>query len=217
MEKIKLENVTLVCVTSVNVERAINALKYSCRGIDFKEVKLLTDKDISDSKIIVEKIIPLDLNGYSKFIVYDLYKHINTEFALIIQDDGFVINPDKWEDEFLKYDYIGAPWALPSDNFSYRDPFGNLIRVGNGGFSLRSKKLLSLSTELELEWKSYFGFYNEDGFFTCHNRHLFEKEGCKYAPLEVAVRFSKEREIEENKGIITFGFHGKYSKNYFLI
>ncbi len=217
MEKIKLENVTLVCVTSVNVERAINALKYSCRGIDFKEVKLLTDKDISDSKIIVEKIIPLDLNGYSKFIVYDLYKHINTEFALIIQDDGFVINPDKWEDEFLKYDYIGAPWALPSDNFSYRDPFGNLIRVGNGGFSLRSKKLLSLSTELKLEWKSYFGFYNEDGFFTCHNRHLFEKEGCKYAPLEVAVRFSKEREIEENKGIITFGFHGKYSKNYFLI
>ena len=151
----------------------------------------------------------MDYEEYSRFIVYDLHKHIDTEFALIIQHDGFVTSPDKWNDTFMNYDYIGAPWPLPTDGFSYRDAFGNLIRVGNGGFSLRSKKLLSLPTKLNLEWKSYFGFFNEDGFFTCHNRHLFENEGCVFAPLEVAKYFSHENKIPEIEGITPFGFHRK--------
>ena len=128
-------------------------------------------------------------------------------------------NPDKWVDEFFNYDYIGAPFPIPvdGDNITYRDPFGNLIRVGNGGFSLRSKKILSLGTELGLEWKSYFGYYNEDGFFTCHNRHIYEKNGCVYAPVEVAAKFSHERQTSETIGITPFGFHGKDNKNNYKI
>jgi hypothetical protein len=81
--------------------------------------------------------------------------------------------------------------------------------VGNGGFSLRSKKILSLADKLKLEWKSYFGYYNEDGFFTCHNRHIYEQNGCVFAPLDVAKYFSHEIQIPETEGIIPFGFHGK--------
>jgi hypothetical protein len=67
---------------------------------------------------------------------------------------------------------------------------------------------------LGLEWKSYFGYFNEDGFFTCHNRHLFEKEGCVFAPLDVAKYFSHERQIPETEGIVPFGFHRKgYAHN----
>ena len=153
-----------------------------------------------------------NINEYSKFVVYELHKYINTEFALIIQDDGFVISPESWRDDFLKYDYIGAPWGLPNDDFSFRDPFGKIIRVGNGGFSLRTKKLLSLPTKLNLEWKEYFGFYNEDGFFVCHNRHLFEQEGCVFADIDIARFFSHETDIPETKNILPFGFHGKHSK-----
>lgn len=214
---INLTNVTLVTVTSVNVERAIKALKYSTKGINFGEVLLITDKHIIEENIRVEKIEPLDYDGYSKFIVYDLHKYIKTDYALIIQDDGFVINPNQWNDNFLNYDYLGAPWPLPHDDITYRDSFNNLIRVGNGGFSLRSKKILSLATELELEWKSYFGCYNEDGFFTCHNRHIYEENGCVFAPLDVAKYFSHEIHIPENDGIIPFGFHGKHNHNYNLI
>ena len=216
---INLENITLVSVTSVNVDRTIRALKYSSKDINFGEVLLLTDKDVNPDGIKTIKIEPLDYIGYSKFIVYELYKYINTEFVLIIQDDGFVINPDKWTDEFLQYDYIGAPFPIPAegDNISYRDPFGNLMRVGNGGFSLRSKKILSLATTLDLEWKSYFGYYNEDGFFTCHNKHLYEENGCVYAPVEVAAKFSHERQTAETIGITPFGFHGKDNKNINLI
>jgi len=216
---LNLDNVTLVSVTSVNVDRTIRALKYSSKEIKFGEVLLLTDKDVVPNNIKTIKIDPLDYVGYSKFIVYDLFKHINTEFALIIQDDGFIINPNKWDNIFLNYDYIGAPFPIPpsSDNISYRDPFGNLMRVGNGGFSLRSKKLLSLATELNLEWKSYFGYYNEDGFFSVHNKHIYEQNGCIYAPIDIASKFSHESQTPETIGITPFGFHGKSNKNYFLI
>ncbi len=216
---INLNNVTLVSVTSVNIERTIKALRYSMRDISFNEIKLFTNLDVSCDDIDVVKIESLDYINYSRFIVYELHKHINTDFVLIIQDDGFIVNPDKWDNMFLKYDYIGAPFPIPSitDKISYRDPFGNLCRVGNGGFSLRSKKLLELPTKLNLEWKQYFGYYNEDGFFAIHNKHIFENEGCVYAPLDVAKYFSHEAEIPETIGITPFGFHGKWSKNYKLI
>lgn len=212
---VNLENVTLVLVSSVNIERCIRALRYSSQEIKFNSVKLLTHVDLEISDIQVIKIDKLSsIDEYSKFIVYDLHKYVDTEFVLIIQDDGFVVNPQKWTDDFLKYDYIGAPWPYPNDNFSFRDPFNNIIRVGNGGFSLRSKKLLSLPTILNLEWRPYFGFYNEDGFFVCHNRHHFENEGCVFAPIEVAKYFSHEAEIPETINIEPFGFHGKWLFKY---
>lgn len=216
---INLHNVTLVSITSVNVERAIKALKYSSKDINFGNILLITDKDVSDENIKIEKIQPLDYIGYSKFVVYELYKYIDTDFVLIIQDDGFVINPNEWDNNFLNYDYIGAPFPIPNinDNISYRDPFGKLIRVGNGGFSLRSKKLLKLASDLNLEWKSYFGYYNEDGFYSVHNRHFYEQNGCNFAPIEIAAKFSVEYPTIENENIQTFGFHGKNNINYNLI
>ena len=213
-EKLELPNVTLVCVTSVNVQRAIKALQYSVKNIEFKNVLLLTSEECVLDNIDVIKINPiLNTDEYSKFIVYELHKYINTEFALIIQEDGFVVNAEQWDGLFLEYDYIGAPWPIPEDDFSFKDSYGNLQRVGNGGFSLRSKKLLRLASELDLEWKSYFGFYNEDGFFCCHNKHIYEANGCKFAPIDVASKFSFETPIPENNGILTFGFHGK-NHNY---
>lgn len=216
---LNLENVTLVSVTSVNLEKTISALKYSMKNIKFGETLLLTDKNVSPNDIKTIKIETLDYIAYSKFIVYELHKHINTDFALIIQNDGFVINPDKWDDKFLEYDYIGAPFPIPPshDNISYRDPFGNLIRVGNGGFSLRSKKLLQLPTTLNLEWKAYFGYYNEDGFFAVHNKHVFENNGCKYSPVDLAAKFSIEKDTPETIGVTSFGFHGKSNPNNNLI
>jgi hypothetical protein len=49
--------------------------------------------------------------------------------------------------------------------------------------------------------------YHEDGNICVHNRHIYEKEGCKFAPIDVAVRFSQENRIPECEGITPFGFH----------
>ena len=157
--KINLPNITLVAVACVRVQETIKAIEKSCSGINFGSVKLITHEDAKGDIFETVYIDPLNYENYNRFIVFDLHKYIETEFALIIQDDGFVTGPNQWRKEFLDYDYIGAPWPLPTDDFSYRDPFGNLIRVGNGGFSLRSKKILSLPTKLNLEWRSYFGFF----------------------------------------------------------
>ena len=218
LHDLDLSNVTLVLVSSINIKRCLEALYYSSRNIKFGSIKLITDSNFIIDGIEVVNIPKIsNIDEYSKFIVYELHKYIDTEFALIIQDDGFVVNYEKWDNKFFNYDYIGAPWGLPNDNFSFRDPFGNLIRVGNGGFSLRSKKLLELPSKLNLEWKSYYGFYNEDGFFTCHNRHIFQEYGCVYADIDVAKYFSHESNIPEIQNIEPFGFHGKWSKYYNLI
>jgi len=205
---INLDNVTLVAVSSVKHGETMHSLRECTKGLKFASVKFLTDADIICDDIEIVKIDRLNsIDDYSKFMIYDLDHHIDTEFALVVQYDGYVLNPELWSDEFLKYDYIGSPFPLPSDDFSYRDAHGNLVRVGNGGFSLRSKKLISIPNKLNLPWKSYFGFYNEDGFIVCHNRHIYEEEGCVFAPIDVAARFSHEHTIDENKGIQPFGFH----------
>ena len=130
---VSLNNVTLVSVTSVNVDRTVRALKHSMKGISFSEVLLLTDKEVSPSGIKTIKIDTLDYIGYSHFIVYELYKHINTDFVLIIQDDGFVTNPEKWTDEFLNYEYISETFKIKKqdDKISYRDTFGKLKKDNN--------------------------------------------------------------------------------------
>ena len=211
-----MKDVTLVGVAGIKALETLKAIKYSCKKLNFGAVKLITPENIHDETVEIINCEPLNYEQYNHFIVYRLHEYIDTKFALIVQNDGYVVNPEQWSNEFLDYDYIGAPWPLPHDNFSFRDPEGNIQRVGNGGFSLRSKKLLGLAKELNLEWKSYFGFYHEDGFFSCHNRKIYEQHGCKFAPIEVASRFSHETLIPENYGIIPFGFHGRNHPYYIL-
>ena len=43
-EKIKLPQVTLVAMTSVNIYETVKAMEYSMRGIDFGDAVLVTDK-----------------------------------------------------------------------------------------------------------------------------------------------------------------------------
>ncbi len=209
VQKIQLPNVTLVAMATRNVEETLQALNYSCRGVKYGRVKLLShytpyglDKNIEFIRI--EKIKSID--DWSYKIIYELNQYIDTEFALLVHADGFVVNSSSWKDEFLDYDYIGAPWPLPTDNFSYRDAHGNIVRVGNS-VSLRSKRLLELPIKLNMHWEPYHGYWNEDGFICAKNKHFYEAEGMKFAPLDVAKYFSHEAMIPEVKDIKPFAFH----------
>lgn len=191
----KLPQVTLITLSGLNYQTKehLEALEKSCRRIEFADVKYIQLASIKD------------LDSYSKAMIYELPKYVDTEFCLTVQADGWVINPELWNDEWLKWDYIGAPWPLPADPISYRDKNGLVRRVGNGAVSLRSKKLLNVA-KLN-KWQSFYGFANEDGFICVNNVHIYEAAGCKIAPLEVAKHFSKEIEIPENKDLKTFAFH----------
>jgi hypothetical protein len=122
-----------------------------------------------------------------------LNQFIETDFVLVIQWDGFAVNNLSWSDRFFDYDYIGAKWIQ----------FGDRMTVGNGGFSLRSKRLLDAI--------SSHTFYltpdtSEDIMICRNNRRFLENQyGLRFASEDVADMFSYEAVQPTSP---TFGFHG---------
>jgi hypothetical protein len=139
------------------------------------------------------------IQDYSKFMLFDLHKYIKTDFVLSVHWDGYIINANAWQPEFLNYDYIGAIWPWHPEG----------LRVGNGGFSLRSKRLLELTASSGFVYKDR----NEDDLI-CHvNRDYLVRNGVRFAPEELARYFSFERELTN---IETFGFHGEFHRDKYL-
>jgi hypothetical protein len=191
---IEIPDVTLVAISGLNYQpqEHLLALEKSCKGIKFGAVKYIQSSSITN------------IDSWNKAVIYELPQYIQTSHALLVHPDGHVINPEMWDDQWLDYDYAGAPWPLPTDNYSYRDEDGEIQRVGNS-VGLRSKRLMILAAQRE--WKSYYGNTNEDGFISCHNRKWLEKHQCKFMPFPKALHFSKETELPENKDLKTFLFH----------
>lgn len=195
---LKLPKVTLCAFGSTNIEGMKKALSESSKEIEFGAVKLIEH--------------PCNgIDEWNKNIVFELGQYIDTEYALLVHPDGYVVHPECWNDDWLKYDYIGSPWPFPRDYYSYRDITGAIQRVGNS-VSLRSKKLLDLPKKLNMEWKAFHGFTNEDGYICVNMRHVFEEHGCKFAPLHEAIHFGRENDIIENMSVEkTFIFHQHWS------
>ena len=123
--------------------------------------------------------------------------YFDTSHALICTHDGFISNPHLWQDSWLEYDMIGAPWPA----------FWNVgHRVGNTGFTLQSQKFLQMAAKAEALWKGEAG----DVFLCRTMEQGFRDNGIKYAPVNVAAAFSWEHYIEENTAgpDRSFGFHG---------
>jgi hypothetical protein len=138
---------------------------------------------------------------------------VRWEYALVTQHDGFILHPENWRSEFFDYDYIGAPW--PAD-------FGE-ERVGNSGFSLRSKAFMQACAEIQVEHNNendcegarrYQQGVDDaaDDIWMCKNpdvRETMARFGLEYAPVSVAKYFSSEMQIPEipfdDKQV--FGFH----------
>ena len=117
---------------------------------------------------------------------------MNTEYAIFIQYDGFVISGDSFSDSFLDYDYVGASWPHHKD-----------FNVGNGGFSLRSSKLIKGVQEFILP----SDLQSPEDVVICRylRARLEDALGLKYAPKNVADDFSYEMKKAQK---LTFGFHG---------
>jgi len=203
---INLPDVTLIALTSIKIPETINAIEYSYFGIKFGDVKLVTDKEFHHSKIRRE-VCPVmsNIDAYNEYAFIHWGDHVETKFALCIQYDGFIIYPNKWSDEFLRFDYIGSPWPVVENTYMAND--GTRSRVGNGGFSLRSQLLMRTPKKMGWELREEQGYKNEDGQISCYWKKEFLDLGIKYAPVEVAARFAYENEVPENQNVKPFGFH----------
>lgn len=216
-----LDNVTLLIIDGTGCdENACKALKYSAKDIKFKNVKLLTTNTNFYNfceTVNIEKIT--SIYDYSKFCLTKLHTYVDTDYCLIIQSDGFIINSNKWSNEFFNYDYIGAPWHLT--NLKVNLPRYPLVfdqnlknkkqyQIGNGGFSFRSKKLLKLTSELYND--SMYG-PPEDVIICILLREQLEKHGIKFIDnIDLAAQFSCEATTINGKKYSSnnsFGFHCK--------
>ena len=206
----RIDDVTLVSVTGVMVDAAQRALQRSMKNLSFAKTLLFASEPPSalDARVEWIAIPPMNLREYSRFILQDLHRHIHTSHVLIVQADGFVINPERWDPAWLGYDYIGAPWPEEVMAGPYRIRLKN--RVGNGGFSLRSRRLLELSAPIDLSTLR-FPTRNED-MIICHVLHDYlTVQGIRFADTETAARFSIESDKSSFGQTLTtsFGFHGR--------
>lgn len=186
-----LPDVTLLAVTDVALSATARALALSQRGLRFGEVLFLSDSPMpSGTPATWRRVPPVGSRfGYSRFMLRDLAAHVATRHVLCIQWDGYVLDPAGWDPAFLDYDYIGAPWPHFADG----------MRVGNGGFSLRSRRLVEACAMLPIADEP------EDVAICRTHRRLLERRGLRFAPEAVARRFAYERMTPAGG---EFGFHG---------
>lgn len=193
----ELDQVTIVAVSSIALDATARALALSCQSADFARALLISDHlppGGLPSGVEWRRIAPLtSRHDYSAFIFRKLVEHVETSHVLVVQWDGYVLHPSAWDPAFLQYDYIGAPWP------HYQD-----FTVGNGGFSLRSRRLLeALASESLLDRE------HEDRAICRRLRPKLEGElGLRFAPHEVAARFAYERHESTGR---EFGFHGVFN------
>lgn len=144
-----------------------------------------------------------NLAEYSKFMIFGLIDFIDTKFLITVQHDGFAVNRQNWTERFWEYDYIGAPWPTWINAST---------RVGNGGFSWRSRKWLERSSR---PWQSpnfdapeVYGL--EDRY--CCDVYLkwYLEAGLRVAPIGVAIHWSYEHPMPQHPEWSvdkSFGFH----------
>ena len=210
-------HITLVAISDIKIKETLDSLMISNSKLHPAKTIFFTSKtvylDNNQSKSIIKiKVKPIkSIRDYSEFIIYSLYKYIATSHVLIVQWDGYIINPKKWNSNFLKYDYIGAPFIPRENETNYsKDLQGRFFCVGNGGFSLRSKSLLEAPSKYNLIDDENLTNNHEDGFFSILHRSFLESKGFKWAPFLIANEFSLETPISFKDFIdLPFGFHGK--------
>jgi len=116
------------------------------------------------------------------FLKKSFYENIPTEMFLVFQTDSIICSNFKEKIyDFMKYDYVGAPWSSSKE-------------IGNGGLSLRRK-----SKMLEIIENCKYNHEPEDAFFS---------RGCDAVPcskpsFEKGKEFSIEQVYSEN----SFGVH----------
>ncbi|MGI4948660.1 MAG: DUF5672 family protein [Janthinobacterium lividum] len=197
MPATSLPDVTLVAVTSVALAQTVRALELSLEQAHFAAALLISDRPPpggTSDRIGWRQIAPIASHaGYSHFMLHELRHHVATSHVLCVQWDGYVLNGRAWDSRFVDYDYVGAPWLhFPDDHV-----------VGNGGFSLRSRRLLNACHAMGIEEVP------EDVAICRTHRCVLEREfAMRFAPADVARRFAFERHPATGD---EFGFHGVFN------
>ena len=197
-----LPNVTLIGAAPNDYQGLRKSMDRCTKYIRFGQVVMLT----SNGEEGTTYIPPIrNREEYSLFCLRNLTDYVKTDYMIVFQPDGTIVNPCAWDNRFLEYDYIGAVWNFYNDN----------RRVGNGGFSLRSKKLMNITKNdpnIIPRNEGCFYYAEDHQIARLYRNYLESHYDIKFAPEEVANRFSLENykvPFPNNKYNGSFGIHGK--------
>lgn len=244
------ERITIVSVTGLpDASGAALSLAWCQHQMPGTRALLCSPQAPEDLPASIEwrAIQPMNYHEYSWFMLFALWRVVETEFALIVQDDGWVLSIDNWQDAFLDYDYIGAPIHLAHvqtpegarwvRGFQWCNDFDRpgytITPVLNGGFSLRSQRLMRALVEhpdvrvsipppdlvegdpLRMHWHN--DVLLEDVQLSGLLRPALEIKGLRFAPLDVAGRFAIEHAGAVHHGMDALSIFGHHSKLRHLV
>jgi hypothetical protein len=193
---VALSDVTLCAADCAHPVLAARALIRSMDECDFGDAILFSNATVPGPFRTVHIAALRSRSDYSEFVLRRLAPHISTAFVLIVQWDGYVLASPAWRSEFQNYDYLGAAWPWYTDG----------MNVGNGGFSLRSHRLLALTANLDFQ--SVEKHSEDELICRIHRRELEQHHGIRIAPAALAALFAYERGAPDSQ---TFGFHGLFN------
>jgi Protein of unknown function (DUF5672) len=197
-----LPDVTLVAVDTICHDLAALAIRECLDQAQFGAVQIHTDDPAPFARLGIDAVFiaaaPFgSLNEVMRYLWYDVPRYVETSHALTVQWDSGIVNPAQWSERFLGCDYVGAPWGWHGDEYE----------VGNGGFSLRSRRLMHYIAERRQEFP--LG-HPEDDMLCRRYRPALERAGFRWASTDLALRFSFERTgfsgLERH-----FGYHGIFN------
>jgi hypothetical protein len=218
--------------TAIIIEpRKHNALKFvlynvcNCLSNDWKIILFHGINNIDFSSKIVRKfntffdnriymvnlnISNLNSNEYSELLSTKsiIYEHITSDIFLVFQTDSMILKENiHLLENFLEYDYVGAPWCITGYN-----PTEQCGYIGNGGFSLRNKnKMLEIIEKINLcdfPNETLFKMY-EDLYFSSNRESIYVHK----PDYEKAKQFCVDEVFSE----ITFACHKPwFNPNYNL-
>lgn len=198
---INLPDVTLVVIETREHDLARLAMNDCLSRASFGDVVVFTNKPESLSGFRTVEVPDWpSKEGWSRCFWYEVPLHVKTSHILGIQWDSWIVAPEMWRDEYLKYDYIGAPWW-------YKDG----MNVGNGGFSLRSTSFARFVRKN----RDLFPCVNavDDDLYCRKYRPRLQDEGFLWAPEHLAHQFSFEC-VRPDPRSRSFGFHAVMNFEY---
>lgn len=230
---LNLPSVTLMGIDTVAPHRTIDAMRHSSYQCTFGDVILLTDTkqhDLTSISLVYPECrivhAPQDnkklryplkvvkgsgdapkfgtvIPSYEFAVLIEPSNHVKTDFVIFQEWDAGIIDPDAWKDEFMNYDYIGAPW--PVNRYVGCTSRNN---VGAGGFAMKSKRWCEIVGALARQQPRHIPLVSDQWACQTMRREL-EQRGIRFAPTALADQFA----IENGYYAGQFGFHGKCTIN----
>lgn len=194
---LRLPDVSMVMVeTRAHELLRITAEQFLAK-VEPREVLIYTDRPellaIPGARV---ELVPdwKDKRKLMEFFSYEAWRPATAPFIFYLEWDAGLCDVTMWRDEFLSTDYIGAIWW-------YQDGSPN---VGNGGFSIRSRRLAEFQASVRSKWPSY-----HDNMLCRDRRKEFESAGFVWASEALANDFAFEGfdRLGFENNLKHFGYH----------